>query len=102
MIADEPMPLVAIHPGEHLAGELEELGISAYALARELEVPTNRITGIVKGHRAVTSDTALRLSHFFVASPEFWLNLPTLYDRRVAQQRARKSDKVAADIEATP
>ena len=55
----------AIHPGEHLAEELKELGMSAAELARKLDVPTNRVTGILNGQRAVTGDTALRLAHFF-------------------------------------
>jgi addiction module HigA family antidote len=54
----------AIHPGEHLAEQLEELGMSAAELARQLRVPTNRITAIVNGQRAVTADTALRLGRF--------------------------------------
>ncbi len=58
------------HPGEHLARELKELGMSAAELARNLKVPTNRITGILNGRRAVTGDTALRLGHFFGTSAE--------------------------------
>jgi addiction module HigA family antidote len=78
----------AIHPGEHLAEQLEELGMSAAALARQLKVPTNRITAILNGQRAVTGDTALRLGHFFGTSPEFWLNLQKLYELRLAEQKA--------------
>jgi addiction module HigA family antidote len=78
----------AIHPGEHLAEQLEELGMSAAALARQLKVPTNRITEILNGRRAVTGDTALRLGHFFGISPEFWLNLQKLYELRLAEQKA--------------
>ena len=55
----------AIHPGEHLAEQLEELGMSAAELGRQLSVPTNRITEIPNGQRAVSGDTALRLGHFF-------------------------------------
>jgi addiction module HigA family antidote len=78
------MVLTAIHPGEHLAEELNELGMSIAELARRLGVPTNRITGILNGQRAVTGDTALRLAHFFGTSPQFWLNLQSLYDLRLA------------------
>jgi len=85
------MALTAIHPGEHLAEELKELGMSAAELARRLEVPTNRITGILNGQRAITSDTALRLAHFFGTSAEFWLNLQSLYELRLAQKKAGKS-----------
>lgn len=87
------MALIAIHPGEHLAEELKELGMSAAELARRLHVPTNRITGILNGQRAVTGDTALRLAHFFGTSPEFWLNLQSLYELRLAQRKAGKSIK---------
>jgi addiction module HigA family antidote len=83
-----------VHPGEHLAEELKELGMSASELARQLKVPTNRITGILNGQRAITGDTALRLGHFFVMSPEFWLNLQALYDLRVAEQKAGKSIRI--------
>ena len=85
------MPVTAIHPGEHLAEELSELGMSAAALARQLEVPTNRITEILNGRRAVTGDTALRLAHFFGTTAEFWLNLQSLYEIRLAQQKSGKS-----------
>ena len=87
------MALTAIHPGEHLAEELKELNMSAAALARQLEVPTNRITGILNGERAITGDTALRLAHFFGTSAQFWLNLQSLYELRLAQQKAGKSIK---------
>ena len=79
---------LAIHPGDQLAEELEALDMSAAELARQLKVPTNRVTGILNGRRAVTGDTALRLGHFFGTSPQFWLNLQALYDLRVAEQRA--------------
>jgi antitoxin HigA-1 len=74
------MSVTAIHPGEHLAEELAELEISAAELARQLEVPTNRITEILNGKRGITGDTALRLAHFFGTSAEFWLNLQSLYE----------------------
>jgi addiction module HigA family antidote len=87
------MAVTAIHPGEHLAEELRELGMSAAELARNLDVPTNRITGILNGQRAITGDTALRLAHFFGTTAEFWLNLQGLYELRVARKRAGKSIK---------
>lgn len=65
--------------------------MSAAALARQIQVPTNRITGILNGRRGVTGDTALRLGHFFGTSPEFWMNLQKLYELRVAQRKAAKS-----------
>jgi addiction module HigA family antidote len=87
------MPIIAIHPGEHLAEELRELEMSAAELARRLDVPTNRVTEILNGRRAITGDTALRLAHFFGTSPEFWLNLQSLYEIRLAQQKSGKSIK---------
>ena len=78
----------AIHPGEHLAEQLAELGMSAAELGRQLKVPTNRITGILNGQRAITGDSALRLAHFFGTSAEFWLNLQKLYELRLAEAKA--------------
>ena len=83
-----PMP---IHAGEHLAEELDALGMSAAALARQLNVPTNRITGILNGQRGITGDTALRLARFFGTSAQFWLNLQSLYDLRLAERKAGKA-----------
>ncbi len=80
-----------IHPGEQLAEELKALDMSAAELARQLKVPTNRVTGILNGRRAITGDTALRFGHFFGTSPEFWLNLQSLYELRLAEQRAGKT-----------
>ena len=82
------MVRTAIHPGEHLAEQLKELGMSAAELGRRIKVPTNRITGILNGQRAVTGDSALRLAHFFGTSPEFWLNLQKLYELRLAETKA--------------
>src|SRR2546428_3108358 len=84
------MARLAIHPGDQLAEELKALDMSAAELARQLKVPTNRVTGILNGRRAVTGDTALRLGHFFGMSPQFWLNLQALYDLLVAERRAGK------------
>jgi addiction module HigA family antidote len=77
----------AIHPGEHLAEQLEELGMSAAELGRQLGVPTNRVTAILHGRRSITGDTALRLGHFFGNSPRFWLNLQALFDLRTAERK---------------
>jgi antitoxin HigA-1 len=88
------MATTIIHPGEHLAEELKALDMSAAELARKLGVPTNRVTQILNGRRAITGDTALRLAHFFGTSAQFWLNLQSLYDLRIAQQKAGKSIKV--------
>ena len=87
------MARIAIHPGEHLAEELDALNMSAAELARQLKVPTNRVTEIVNGQRAITGDTALRLAHFFGTSPEFWLNLQSLYELRLAEAKTGKAIK---------
>ena len=81
----------AIHPGEHLGEELQEMGMSAAAFSRQIGVPTNRITQILNGRRSVTGDTALRLGHFFGMSAEFWLNLQSLYEIRLAEQKSGKA-----------
>lgn len=83
----------AIHPGEHLAEELNEMGISAAEFSRQLGVPTNRITQILNGNRSITGDTALRLAHFFGTSAEFWLNLQSLYEIRLAEKKSGKAIK---------
>jgi addiction module HigA family antidote len=87
------MARTAIHPGEHLAEQLEELAMSAAELARQIKVPTNRVTQVLNGQRAITGDTALRLGHFFGTSAEFWLNLQKLYELRVAEREAGKAVK---------
>ncbi|HEV2340609.1 MAG TPA: HigA family addiction module antitoxin [Candidatus Acidoferrales bacterium] len=87
------MGLIAIHPGEHLAEELEALEMSAAELARKMGVPTNRVTQVLNGTRGITGDTALRLGHFFGTSAQFWLNLQSLYDLRLSEEKAGKSIK---------
>jgi addiction module HigA family antidote len=79
-------PVGPIHPGEILREEfLEPLGLSAYALAKAISVPRNRITGIIHGERAITADTALRLARFFAMSPDFWLGLQMAFDLETAR-----------------
>jgi addiction module HigA family antidote len=90
------MASIPIHPGEVLAEDLEALDMSAASLARQLEVPTNRVTEILNGQRAITGDTALRLAHFFGTSAQFWLNLQSLYELRLAE------DKAGRDIRKLP
>jgi addiction module HigA family antidote len=74
-----------IHPGEILADELEELGISAAELARKIKVPPNRISQILSGKRSITADTALRLGKWFSTGPNIWLNLQQAYDLDLAK-----------------
>lgn len=80
-----------IHPGEILADELDELGITPTELSRQVGVPPNRISQIIQGKRAITGDTALRLGHWFKTSAEFWLNLQTAYDLRVAAKEVGRT-----------
>ncbi len=87
-MASEDMARPAIHSGEILVDELQELGLSATQLARLLHVPTNRITQILNGKRAITADTALRLGRWFGTGPELWLNLQKSYELGLAQQQS--------------
>ena len=88
-MARNTVSLEPIHPGEVLREEfMRPLGISINGLARELMVPPGRISTIVGGKRAITADTALRLSRYFGMTPQFWLNLQSEYDLRVARQRS--------------
>ncbi len=76
-----------IHPGEILTEDfMKPLAISINRLSRELQVPPNRIHGIVHGTRSITADTALRLGTYFGVTPETWLNLQSEYDLRVARR----------------
>lgn len=74
-----------IHPGEILADELQEVGVTPTELSRQIKVPANRVTQIIHGQRGITGDTALRLGHWFGNSAQFWLNLQSAYDIRVAE-----------------
>lgn len=89
---NEPIAeLLPIHPGEILLEAfLQLLGISQYRLAKDIGVPAPRIHEIVKGQRAITADTALRLSRYFGLSERFWLNLQTRYDLEVEKDRLRE------------
>ena len=70
----------AVHPGEILKDELEELGIAPTAFARQIAVPPNRISQIVAGKRSITGDTALGVGHWFGVDPQFWISLQAQYD----------------------
>ena len=84
------MPRPPIPPGEILSDELSELNITATALARDIKVPPNRISQIIQGKRAISGDTALRLGHWFGMNPQFWLNLQSQFDLRLAEAEAGK------------
>ena len=76
----------AVHPGDVLRGELDELGVSQAAFARQIRVPPNRISQIVAGKRSISGDTALRLGHWFGMEPQFWMNLQAQFDLAMADQ----------------
>lgn len=83
----------AVHPGLVLKDELEELAVTPTEFSRQIDVPPNRISQIIAGKRAVTGDTALRFGHWFGTDPQFWLNLQSAYEIRVAEERV--GDEVA-------
>ncbi|WP_162652912.1 HigA family addiction module antitoxin [Lentilitoribacter sp. Alg239-R112] len=87
------MSRTPIHPGEILKDELEEIGISAAELARQLRVPENRMSEVMRGRRNITADTALRLGKWFGSSAVFWMNLQKNYELRKAEQ------EIGADID---
>lgn len=76
-----------VHPGEILAEELAELKITASELARQIDVPPNRLSQILGGKRSITGDTALRLGHWFGTDPQFWLNLQAQFDLAIAERQ---------------
>jgi addiction module HigA family antidote len=79
-----------VHPGEILKEEMEELEMSARALAKAINVPSNRVSAIVNGTRGITADTALRLSRYLGTTPELWMNIQKTYDLRSAEIEAGK------------
>ena len=81
-----------IHPGEHLAEFLEELGVTQYRLAKTIGVPQVRIGDIVHGRRGITADSALRIGKALGTTPEFWLNLQRMYDLDTARPNTNLDD----------
>jgi antitoxin HigA-1 len=96
------MTRTPIHPGEILADELLELGVSPTELSRQIRVPANRISQIINGKRAITGDTALRLAHWFGTSAQFWMNLQALHDVRIAERQAGKEIRALPRKRKTP
>lgn len=83
----EGAALAPVHPGAILASEwLEPLGISAYRLAKDINVPANRVTEIINGKRAISAETALRLARYFGTDAQSWVNLQAAYDVAVARR----------------
>jgi len=89
--------MVAVHPGRILKRELASRELSANKLALALRVPSGRVTSILNGNRAITPETALRLSRYFGNSAQFWMNLQTNYDLTVAEQEI--GQKIAKEVE---
>lgn len=85
------MPPMPVHPGKVLAEELAAIGVTPTELARQIAVPPNRISQIIRGKRAISGDTALRLAHWFGTRPELWLNLQSAYEVRCAERASGSS-----------
>jgi addiction module HigA family antidote len=94
----EGIPLAPVHPGKTLAAELAARGLTANALALKLRVPSNRLSDIVRGHRGVTAETALRLGRFFGTGGAFWINLQAQYDLALAERDL--GAQIAREVEA--
>ncbi len=86
----------AIHPGEHIALELAELEMSISQLARDLGIPTNRMTEIVRGRRGISADTALRLGLWLGTTPDYWMNLQQMYELRLAEEE--RGDEIRQSV----
>lgn len=78
----------AAHPGVILKEELSEIGVTPTELARQIDVPANRVSQIINGKRSITGDTALRLGHWFNIEPQFWMNLQAQFDLVSADRNA--------------
>jgi len=103
VIARPRKRLTVTHPGQFLLDEfMEPHGLSANALATALHVPANRITAILKGQRAVTADTALRLGRYFGTTPELWLNLQKDYEPRAACEAVQSNEVYPPPLPSRP
>ena len=89
--------LTPVHPGRILAGELDELGLSANAMALALRIPANRLTEIINGKRGISADTAMRLARYFGTSAQMWMNLQSHYELGVAE--ADLADRIAREVQ---
>jgi antitoxin HigA-1 len=86
-----------VHPGRILAGELDELGLTANAMALALRIPANRLTEIINGKRGISADTAMRLARYFGTSAQMWMNLQSHYELEVAE--AELADRIAREVQ---
>lgn len=93
MTTEEPIEcrMRPVHPGEILRDELAELGLSARAFAKALDIPVNRVTQILRAERGVSADTALRLARYFGTSAEFWMDLQSDHELRRARREVGRS-----------
>ena len=97
------MSRIPVHPGEILKDELDEIGISGAELARQLHVPENRISEVIRQRRNITADTALRLGRWFGTSAEFWMNLQKSYElRKAALENVEEIERIQPRIVAVP
>ena len=90
-------PIAPIHPGKTLGAELAARGMSANALALKIRVPANRLSAIIKGERAISAETALRLGRYFGTGAAFWVNLQARYDLAVAERDL--GPRIAREVE---
>jgi len=86
-----------VHPGRILAGELDELGLSANAMALALRIPANRLTEIINGKRGISADTAMRLARYFGTSAQMWMNLQSHYELEVAENDL--AERIAREVQ---
>ena len=89
--------LPPIHPGEILKDELDELGLSANAMALALRIPANRLTEIINGKRGISADTAMRLARYFGTSAQMWMNLQSHYELEVAESEL--AERIAREVQ---
>ncbi|MCY4610790.1 MAG: HigA family addiction module antitoxin [Gammaproteobacteria bacterium] len=92
----------AVHPGAILKAELDELGITPTEFARQIDVPPNRVSQIIRGQRSITGDTALRFGHWFCTGPQLWINLQSQFDLMIAERSAGKSIQNLPTKDGTP
>jgi addiction module HigA family antidote len=89
--------LPPVHPGRILKDELDELGLSASAMALALRIPANRLTEIVNGKRGISADTAMRLARYFGTSAQMWMNLQSHYELEVAETAL--ADRIVREVQ---
>lgn len=91
------VPLLPVHPGRTLASELQARGLTANAVALKLRVPANRLSDIIRGQRAISAETALRLGRYFGTGAAFWMNLQSHYDLALAEREI--GERISREVE---